>query len=47
MAYENTVIKERLVQLRKKMAENGIKCIVTHRDIDKEPHRYTKKADED
>ena len=31
----------------KKMSENGIKCIVTHRDIDKEPHRYTKKADED
>ena len=33
--------------IAKKMSENGIKCIVTHRDIDKEPHRYTKKADED
>ncbi len=29
-----------------KLSENGIKCIVSHRDIDKEPHRYTKKADE-
>lgn len=29
-----------------KMSENGIKCIISHRDIDKEPHRYTRKADE-
>ncbi len=33
--------------IARKMGENGIKCIITHRDIDKEPHRYTKKADED
>ena len=31
----------------RKLRENGIKCIITHRDIDKEPHRYTKKAEED
>ena len=30
----------------KKLAESGIKCVVTHRDVDKEPHRYSKKADE-
>lgn len=29
-----------------KLAEHGIKCIISHRDIDKEPHRYSKKADE-
>ena len=29
-----------------KLNENGIKCITNHRDIEKEPHRYTKKADE-
>lgn len=30
----------------KKLADCGIKCIISHRDIDKEPHRYSKKADE-
>ena len=29
-----------------RLGESGIKCIISHRDIDKEPHRYTKKADE-
>lgn len=29
-----------------KLGESGIKCIISHRDIDKEPHRYTRKADE-
>ena len=29
-----------------RLRENGIQCITTHRDVDKEPHRYTKKADE-
>lgn len=29
------------------LAERGIKCIISHRDIDKEPHRYTKKAEDD
>ncbi|MBR4404732.1 MAG: RNase adapter RapZ [Clostridiales bacterium] len=33
--------------IARKLAEHGIKCIISHRDIDKEPHRYTKKADED
>jgi len=33
--------------IARKMAENGIKCIISHRDIDKEPHRYKKKAEED
>lgn len=32
--------------IARKIAENGIKCIVNHRDVEKEPHRYTKKADE-
>ena len=32
--------------IAQKMAEHGIKCIINHRDIDKEPHRYSKKADE-
>ena len=32
--------------IAKMLGERGIKCIVSHRDIDKEPHRYTKKADE-
>lgn len=32
--------------IARKLKEGGIKCIVTHRDIDKEPHRYSKKADE-
>lgn len=31
----------------RKLGEHGIKCIISHRDIDKEPHRYTKKVDED
>ena len=31
----------------KMLAERGIKSIISHRDIDKEPHRYTKKAEED
>jgi len=30
----------------KLLEENGIKCNISHRDVDKEPHRYTKKADE-
>ena len=29
-----------------RLRENGIQCITTHRDVDKEPHRYSKKADE-
>ena len=29
-----------------KLREHGIKCTISHRDIDKEPHRYTKKADD-
>ena len=33
--------------ISKMLAERGIKCIVSHRDIDKEPHRYTKKAEDD
>ena len=33
--------------IAQKLSEHGIKCIISHRDIDKEPHRYTKKADED
>ena len=33
--------------IAKMLAERGIKCIISHRDIDKEPHRYTKKAEED
>lgn len=32
--------------IAKMLGERGIKCIISHRDIDKEPHRYTKKADE-
>lgn len=32
--------------LTQKLREYGIKCIISHRDVDKEPHRYTKKADE-
>ena len=42
--------RHRSVYCAEKVAEKleacGIKCIMTHRDIDKEPHRYTKKADE-
>lgn len=42
--------RHRSVYCAEKVAEKleacGIKCITTHRDIDKEPHRYTKKADE-
>ena len=30
----------------KMLAERGIKCITNHRDVDKEPHRYTRKAEE-
>ena len=30
----------------KKLAEGGIQCVTNHRDVDKEPHRYTKKADD-
>ena len=33
--------------ISKMLAERGIKSIISHRDIDKEPHRYTKKAEED
>ncbi|MBQ2156760.1 MAG: RNase adaptor protein RapZ, partial [Clostridiales bacterium] len=33
--------------ISKMLGERGIKCIISHRDIDKEPHRYTKKAEED
>lgn len=33
--------------ISKMLGERGIKCIVSHRDIDKEPHRYTKKAEDD
>ena len=32
--------------IARQLAEHGIKCIINHRDIDKEPHRYSKKADE-
>ena len=32
--------------IARKLRENGIQCITTHRDVDKEPHRYSKKADE-
>ena len=32
--------------IAKKLGESGIKCITNHRDIEKEPHRYTKKAEE-
>ncbi|MBR3142354.1 MAG: RNase adapter RapZ [Clostridiales bacterium] len=32
--------------ISRKLRENGIQCITTHRDVEKEPHRYTKKADE-
>lgn len=30
----------------RKLSEKGIQCVVSHRDIEKEPLRYTKKADE-
>ena len=30
----------------KMLAERGIKCITNHRDVDKEPHRYTRKAED-
>ncbi|MCQ2502260.1 MAG: RNase adapter RapZ [Saccharofermentans sp.] len=30
----------------RKLTESGIQCIVSHRDVDKEPLRYSKKADE-
>lgn len=32
--------------IAKKISDSGIQCIISHRDIEKEPLRYTKKADE-
>ena len=33
-------------RIAEKLEKSGINCITTHRDVDKEQHRYTKKADE-